>query len=193
LDISTNTAKTKLTPEQQSAVLRWPMKEKIPIIPCDSRNKGFDFKSWPTFDFSTTDFAANLAAGMYDNGIALVLGKTLPGCPYPYSFALDFDGIEAVLEFFGSWDNVLSLSKKTRIEWHQDKGSLHIVFFSNKYVIKKRIKFREKDKAKDKERVPGLEVRSNELLIVSPSIHADGNAWSALGVDMNTALSDRVT
>jgi hypothetical protein len=48
----------------------------------------------------------------YDNGIALVLGKTLPGCPYPYCFALDFDGEYAVMEFFGSWENVLSLSKK---------------------------------------------------------------------------------
>src|SRR5919197_4814433 len=159
------TSSTRLTPEEQSAVLRWPMKEKIPIVPCDSRNKGFDFKSWPTFDFSTTDFAANLAAGMYDNGIALVLGKTLPGSPYPYSFALDFDGEDAVMEFFGSWDNVLSLSKKTRIEWHQDKGSLHIVFFSEKNVTKKKIDIKEHR----------LEVRCDELLIASPSIHGDGN------------------
>jgi hypothetical protein len=41
----------------------------------------------------------NVAAGLYDNGIALVLGKALPGSPYPYSFALDFDGIDAVLEW----------------------------------------------------------------------------------------------
>jgi hypothetical protein len=29
------TAKTKLTPEQQSAVLYWPTIANIPIIPCD--------------------------------------------------------------------------------------------------------------------------------------------------------------
>jgi hypothetical protein len=32
-------AKTKLTPQQQSAVLYWPTVAKIPIIPCDSRSK----------------------------------------------------------------------------------------------------------------------------------------------------------
>jgi hypothetical protein len=103
---------TRLTPEQQATVRQWYMDAKIPIIPCDSGNKGFNFEGWPTFDFSQVDFDAKLAAGEYDNGIALVLGKTLPGCPYPYCFALDFDGEYAVMEFFGSWENVLSLSKK---------------------------------------------------------------------------------
>ena len=64
-----------------------------------------------------------------------MLGKTLPGCPHPYCFALDFDGDDAVAEFFGSWEDVQSRSKKTRIEWHQDKGSIHIVLFSEKHDI----------------------------------------------------------
>jgi hypothetical protein len=89
----------------------------------------------------TTDFVANLNAGNYDNGIALRLGQTLQ--PGVYSFALDFDGLDAVMEFFDSWDNVLSLSKKTRVEWHQDKGRLHIVFFSEKNVTIKRIEIKE--------------------------------------------------
>jgi hypothetical protein len=41
-------------------------------------------------DFSQIDFLANLANGLYDQGIALVLGKTLSGLHY--SSALDFDG-----------------------------------------------------------------------------------------------------
>jgi hypothetical protein len=130
---------TKLTPKQQSDVLYWPTTAKIPIIPCDSKVKGFSSNWKNGVDFSKIDWNANLAAGEYDNGIALVLGKTLPGSPYPYSFALDFDG----LEFFDSWDNVLSLSKKTRIEWHQDKGRLHIVFFSEKSVTKRGSKSRK--------------------------------------------------
>ena len=86
------------------------------------------------------------------------------------------------------------LKKKTRVEWHQDKGSLHIVFFSEINVTKKRIKFKnkikDKDKEKDEDRVPGIEVRSNELLIVSPSVHGDGNSWTPLGTDQNAALTN---
>jgi hypothetical protein len=165
-------ATTRLTPEQQSAVLYWPTKAKIPIIPCDSKTKGFNFH-WKDVDFTVVDWESNVAAGLYDNGIALVLGKTLPGCPYPYCFALDFDGLDAVMEFFGSWANVVSLSKKTRIEWHQDKGRLHIVFFSEKNVTKKRIDIKK----------CRLEVRCDELLIASPSIHGDGNPWIVLGTN----------
>ena len=130
MDISTNTAETKegttiaaakaetkLTPEQQAAVRDWFYEKQMPIIPCYSRTKRVDIKDWPNIDFSQVDFDAKLAAGEYDNGIALVLGKTLSGMHYP--LALDFDGWDAVLEWFGSWEQVLSSSQKTRIEWHQ--------------------------------------------------------------------------
>ena len=111
-------ATTRLTPEQQSAVLYWPTIAKIPIIPCQTYpKKEVHEKDWPNIDFTHVDFRAKLAAGEYDNGIALVLGKTLSGMHYP--LALDFDGWDAVLEWFGSWEQVLSSSQKTRIEWHQ--------------------------------------------------------------------------
>lgn len=84
------------------------------------------------------------------------------------------------MEFFGSWDNVISLSKKTRIEWHQNKGRLHIVFFSGKTVTKKRIDIKRHR----------LEVRSDELLIASPSVHGDGNSWAPLGTDLIAAVTD---
>jgi hypothetical protein len=132
----TATATTKLTPEQQSAVLYWPTIAKIPIIPCDSRVKGFNFPNWSNAVLTAEDWESNVAAGLYDNGIALRLGATLQ--PGLYSFALDFDGENAVKEFFRSWDNVQRWSKNTRIEWHQDKGRLHIVFFSENNVTKKR-------------------------------------------------------
>jgi hypothetical protein len=86
----TTVAKTNLTPEQQSAILYWAKTAKIPIISCDSKTKGVHYKDWPHIDFSQVDFNARLAAGEYDNGIAIVLGKTLSG--QYYSFALDFDG-----------------------------------------------------------------------------------------------------
>ena len=167
--------KTMLTRQEQTVVLYWPSIAKIPIILCNSKTKGFGQHQWKNVNFSQTDWNAVLLAGEYDDGIALVLGKTLPGSPYPYSFALDFDGEDAVLEFFGSWDNVLSLSKKTRIEWHQDKGR-------GRRITKKRIMVKETDAA--------FEVRSDQLLIVSPSIHGDGNAWTVLGIDEISALSN---
>jgi hypothetical protein len=108
---------------------------------------------------------------VYDNGNAIVLGKTLPGCPHPYSFALDFDGVDAVEKFFGSWDNVLKLSDTHRIEWHGNNGRLHIVFFCKKNVTKKRLIIKKH----------AFEVRFDDLLICSPSIHGDGNAWTVLG------------
>ena len=59
-------AKTKLTPGQQSAVLHWPTIAKIPIIPCNSKVKGVNYKGWNDLDFSQIDFGANLANGEYD-------------------------------------------------------------------------------------------------------------------------------
>jgi hypothetical protein len=114
-------AKTKLTPEQQSAVLYWPTIAKIPIIPCNSKTKGVSYRAWNNIDFSQVDFNAKLIDCEYDNGIVLVLGKTLPGTSdYNYSFALDFDGWDAVQEWLGSWEQVLVSSNRTRIEWHGD-------------------------------------------------------------------------
>ena len=41
-----------------------------------------------------------------------------------------------------------------------------------------------------KEAGAAFEVRYNELLIASPSIHGDGNAWTVLGVDQICALTE---
>lgn len=93
---------------------------------------------------------------------------------------MDFDGENAVKEFFGNWDNVQRWSKNTRIEWHQDKGRLYIVFFSENNVTKKRIDIKGRR----------LEVRCDELLIASPSVHGDGNAWTPLETNQISVLSD---
>jgi hypothetical protein len=86
---------TRLTPEQQSDVRYWYSIAGIPIIPCESKTKSVYYEDCPNIDFSQVDFDANLAAGEYDNGIALILDKTLSGSFY--SFALDFDGTGIIL------------------------------------------------------------------------------------------------
>src|SRR5690349_20726096 len=111
-----NNTTTQLTPKQQADVLYWPTDAKIPIIPCNSKTKSFGSEWKNGIDFSKVDWNAKLTAGDYDNGIALVLGKTLSSGqpvsrqhPELYSFALDFDGWDTVQEFFGEWNNVLQL------------------------------------------------------------------------------------
>jgi hypothetical protein len=171
--------KTKLTPEQQSAILDWTTKAKIPIIPCDSKSKSVNYHGWNEVDFSQTDFGANLANGLYDQGIALVLGKTLSGTHY--SFALDFNGWDAVAEWFGNWEKVLSSSQKTRIEWHQDKGRIHYIFLAKRPVANRKIQIKGSV----------LEIRcENQLLFASPSIHPDGNPWTVLGTIVIAVLDE---
>jgi hypothetical protein len=173
-------AKSKLTPEQQSVILDWTTKANIPIIPCDSKSKSVNYHGWNEVDFSQTDFGANLANGLYDQGIALVLGKTLSEQGY-YSFALDFDGWDAVAEWFGSWEQVLSSSQRTRIEWHQDKGRIHYIFLSKRPIANRKIQIKGSK----------LEVRcENQLLFASPSIHPDGNPWSVLATIVIAVLDE---
>jgi hypothetical protein len=175
----TEAARTKLTPEQQSAVQYWINNAKIPIIPCDSKTKSVYYKDWPHIDFSQEDFNAKLAAGEYDNGIALVLGKTLSGLYY--SFALDFDGWDAVLQWFGSWEQVLSSSQKTRIEWHQDNDRIHYIFLAKRPIANRKINIKESK----------LEVRcEKQLLFASPSIHEGGNPYTPLGTSEIAILDE---
>src|SRR5919199_1812245 len=83
--------------------LVWSIQEPLQLWEeLDSAKHDFRGNKWNDIDFSKVDFKTNLLNGLYDNGIAIVLGKTLPGCPYPNSFALDIDGEDAMLEWFGS-------------------------------------------------------------------------------------------
>lgn len=162
--------KTKLTPEQQDDILYWPELAKAAIVACDSQNRDFNKSYWKNVDFTKIDFNSKLLKGEYDNGIAVRLGKTLNYNNSEnglYIAALDFDGWDAVEAFFGSWENMLIWSKKTRIEWHENKGRLHMLFYTKRPITAKSIPTKNAQ----------LEVRFDELLVVSPSINSDGNAW----------------
>lgn len=119
------TSTTKLTPEDQAALMRWPYVHTIPIFPADTVNKIVSLKQWSTFDFSQTDFRKEMLEGKYDNGAAAKLGPTLIGDLY--SVALDFDGWDAVVAWFESWEQVVALAQKTLVEWHQDRGKIHVL------------------------------------------------------------------
>src|SRR5947199_2334306 len=129
---------TSATEDFHDSILYWPDIAGIPFIGADTRNKkpnALKWK-WSDVDYTKINFREKAKTGVYDNGIALVLGRTLAG--NLYSFALDFDGEDAVLAWFGSWDRVLDAAKKTRIEWHQDKWRLHYMFLAKRPISNKR-------------------------------------------------------
>jgi hypothetical protein len=141
----------------------------IPIFPADTKNKEIHLNGWSEKDFSKIDFTAECDSGKYDNGLAIRTGKTISG--KHNLIAIDFDGINAVLAWFGSWEQVLEVAKRTRIEWHGDKWRLHMFLLASRPIKNKRI------------RIKGtlLEVKcERQALFVSPSIHKDGNPYSAM-------------
>jgi hypothetical protein len=100
-----------------------------------------------------------------------------------FSFALDFDGWDAVITWFGSWENVLEVSKKTRIEWHEDKCRIHIFFLAERPITNKKIQIKN----------GLLEVRcENNLLFVHPSIHKEGKAYAPIGTS-EIAILDNIS
>jgi len=170
---------TRLTPEQQEAILRWPEEMDIPIFPADTKEKEIRYTNWQNMDFSRTDFRAKLARGEYDKGIAIRTGRTLSG-KY-YAIAFDFDGWDAVVEWFGNWDNVVSLSKKTIVEWHQDQGKIHVIFLSRVPFQNRKIHINN----------ALLEIRcERNALFASPSIHKEGNPYAPLGINQLAIIAD---
>jgi hypothetical protein len=137
---------TNLTAEEQSAILYWPRIAHIGIIPADTRTKTVAVNEWPKLDLDNVDYETQLQDGLYDNGIAIRLGKTLVNGSGGsatensfYSIALDFDGEDALLAWFGSWEEALKAAKKTRIEWHKNKARVHCLFLANRPIANRKI------------------------------------------------------
>lgn len=177
----TTSSTTNLSPEDQKALMRWPYVYRIPIFAADSVNKGIHVNEWSTCDFSKTDFRKEMLEGKYDNGAAARLGLTLEGGLY--SVTLDFDGWDAVVAWFESWERVVALAQKTLVEWHQDKGKIHILIFTKEPLQNKKIHIGPNKIL--------LEIRCDKQpLFISPSRHKDGNKYCPLGVDRIEVLDD---
>ena len=168
---------TKLTPGEQAAILRWPELLDIGIIPAYTRTKKVNLVEWQHLNFSEVNFRASLSSGLYDTGIAIRTGKTISG-KY-YLIVLDFDGWGAVVAWFGTWENVLALAKKTLVEWHEDKSKIHVFLFSPEPLPSRRIHIKDSY----------LEIRcqneegTGQLVFASPSMHKEGKPYSALDLD----------
>jgi Bifunctional DNA primase/polymerase, N-terminal len=179
-------ASTKLTPEEQSAILYWPEIADIPIIDkVNSKTKQVWNSGWSNIDFSKVDFRTKLANGDYDDGIAILTGKTLTGRYAKYLAVVDFDGMDAIEEWFGhdnTWDHVLVAAKSTRIEWHQDKSRLHMFLLIDRSIASRKIHTRNSL----------LEIRcENRLIFVSPSIHKEGKRYTPIKTSEIAVLSGK--
>jgi P4 family phage/plasmid primase-like protien len=160
---------TILSEDQKSSILYWPNVAGIGIFPADTMTKKIYCNGWPELDFSSIDFTSELYNGKYDRGIAVRTGRTISG-KY-YLIAIDLDGIDAVLEWFGNWEQVQGVARRTRIEWHEDKWRLHMFLLASKPVMNRRIRIKESL----------MEVKcENQALFVSPSIHKEGKPYTTL-------------
>jgi Bifunctional DNA primase/polymerase, N-terminal len=160
---------SKLSKEQKKAISYWFETVDVGIIPADTKNKAIHQNGWSRIDYSSVDFNGELNSGQYDNGIAVRTGRTISGKYYLIAF--DFDGDDAVLAWFGDWEQVLEVAKWTRIEWHGDKWRLHMFVLANRPIKNKRIHIKDSL----------LEVKcERQALFVSPSVHKDGNAYTKL-------------
>ena len=173
-------ASTNLTADEQEALLYWPEIADIPIIPADTRKKKIWLSKWQEIDFTNVDFRAKLADGDYDKGVAIRTGKTLSG--KHYSIALDFDGWDAVAGWFGTWEQVIALSKQTVIEWHHDKGKIHVIYLCPSPLQNRKIHVKDSF----------LEIRCEKnALFSSPSIHKEGIPYTRLGTSQLEVLTEQ--
>jgi hypothetical protein len=127
----TTTTNTKLSKEDQETIRKWWRDYDVPVIGVYSRDKDVRLIDWPDMDFTNYNFEAALQRGDYDNGIAIRLGKTLTGKNGEYLTAIDLDRKPAVKAWFGEWDRVLRYAQSGLIQWHNDKGSLHVLVYSD--------------------------------------------------------------
>jgi hypothetical protein len=94
---------------------------------------------------------------------------------------LDFDGWNAVIEWFGSWDIVVEASRRTRIEWHKDEGRIHYFLLANKPIPNRRILIKD----------TYLEIRCEKhALFVCPSFHKGGNRYEPINNETIAELND---
>jgi hypothetical protein len=170
---------SRLSEEQKKAISYWFETADVGIFPADTRNKKIHHNGWSETDFSSVDFSVELNNGQYDNGIAIRTGRTISG--KHYLVAIDFDGENAVLAWYGDWEQVLQVAKRTRIEWHGDRGRLHMFLLTNRPIRNKRIQIKDSL----------LEAKcERQALFVSPSIHKEGDPYTVLDTDEIAIISE---
>jgi hypothetical protein len=122
----------------------WIYTAKLGIVRIDSKQEKYDLetKEQRNQDVNTIDYESRIKSGYYDSGAAARMGWTIGG-KY-YAIGVDLDGWHAVKAWFGgltdeeTWDNVLQFARENRVEWHQDKTRLHLIYLLYKDCIIKK-------------------------------------------------------
>ena len=55
---------TRLSEEEQQAILYWTETIGVPVFPADTRNKGLYVNGWSEINFASIDYKTNLANGL---------------------------------------------------------------------------------------------------------------------------------
>ena len=156
----------------------WHYKQKVNVLPANYLDKR-PVGEWTFYQknrVSNEQLEKWKKDGKFRNGFVIFLGKTYDDNDTLYLICIDCDeklAIDEILSIDKELDSVDSLSKKYLVEQHDDNPySMHGYLLSP-------IPF--PSKAKDS--IIGLEVRSNEKLLVvpAPNLHPKGNQWKIKG------------
>ena len=162
---------SRLTNEQKEQVRYWIHTMGCDLVGCYSDSKDKFKESWGNNVNQNIDYDARLENGHYDDGIAIICGKLRHGrYKGRYISTLDFDSLEAFEKFSEGYFDYKKLASITRVEWHGNLSRIHVIFITSR-------PFKNASGG-------GLEIKGNKLLtLVSPSIHKDGNPYTAFGTN----------
>lgn len=159
----------------------WYYDKKVNVIPINAKTKKPNGVNW--FSFKTNRIPKELFEkwkrdGLFDNGFAIILGRTYSDEEALYLIGIDCDSQQAIKEFStidGELKPLEKLVMKFMVENHQDdSNSLHIYFFSP-------IPF----PTKGADTNLGLEVKGSAegsgYMVSSPTMHPNGYQWEILG------------
>lgn len=157
----------------------WHYKQKVNVIPANYLTKlpRIEWEIYQKIRVSDEQLEKWKIEKMFDNGFVLFLGRTYDKNKTLYLICVDCDekqSIEEILSIDNKPGSIKPMSEKYLIEQHNDNpNSLHLYFLSP-------IPF----PSKAKDQLIGLEVRSNEKLLIfpAPNLHQDGHQWKILGV-----------
>lgn len=157
----------------------WHYGNEVNVLPANYLEKypSIDWGFYQTNRVSDEELEKWKKEGAFDNGFVIVLGKTYDENNTLYLVCIDCDQKEAIDEILSidkELDSIDSISRRYLVEQHDDNpNSMHTYFFSP-------IPF--PSKAKDKK--IGLEIRSNEKLLIvpAPNLHPKGHQWKIKGI-----------
>lgn len=146
------------------------------VIPADCANKrplkGLLWSEYQDKPISQETHDQWKTLGLFDNGMAMIMGKKWFGeRAGKYGAVLDFDNEDVVNKWFGNWAKVEERAETDRIEWHGNRGKLHYYVDTEEQL--------NNDNSRS---ISGLEIRAKDELVYSGQ-HKDGNYWTPIGTD----------